>query len=391
MRAEEAAKRFNWVRIAEDGILEFYCDHSMLSALRQCEAYFELSYVKQPQPGHNFRFVERNWALEFGQWFHSCMEAFYWHEYNKFQRSLNPEFKIQVQNYAPAGDLAEWYNSISKGTFIGRGLKLWTEMKMDDFHNHRNYKTLGGAEGALALLSDYHAIYGDGKERMRVIGIEKPFGLKKEVPIIDLDVIQETPLPIPKWLSGYYRAYLSGRLDLIIDDGISIMPVDHKSTAFFDGNEATKFIPHDGMHGYVYACDHMLRNLGITDKKCSKIMINHVCLQQKDKNEKKNGLIVGVTHNPEMRFTRSKNTYTPEMLEEFRLRQAATFDVLYQLIILERPPQWNTGACNNLYYKECPFKTVHGITPSMRDTVLNAQYKIVEEWNPFYESKAEVI
>jgi hypothetical protein len=431
MQIQDAAKRFSWIKVGDDGIAEFYCDHSMLSALRMCESYFQLQYLSHP--GKRFSLSERNWNLDFGSWVHATLELFYFYEYKKLRtlvsndptcfncnhpRSWHSASPIGCRGYnlRPSSKLPEWaYSSttdlkvscscnkfvawdyIPKGTFIAHGSKLWTKMQMDQYEHNPNFKKLGGEIGALALLSDYYAVYGGGKERLRVVGIELPFGLGKEVPIIDVDCFSNSNLEKHfSWLLNQkhmLRAYLTGRIDMLFDDLISLALMDHKSTAFFDGSESTKFTPHDGMLGYVYAGNCLVNKLkakGVMsrDKNCNRMIVNHICLQQKDKNDKLNNAII---LRPEMRFTRSPLTFAPEQLLEFRVRQAATFNALYELVINERPAQWNTGSCNNFYHKDCVYKPIHSLTPSARDTIIKAQYKVLEEWTPFHESKTEII
>jgi hypothetical protein len=383
MQPSELAKKFNFVKVGEDGIPEFYCDHSLLSSLRVCESYFMLSHIE------NRRFVSRNWNLEFGQWLHSTLEVFYWHEYNKLHKINNPDFKTK-------NDDPEDYKSISKGKFLACGLQLWDDMKMEEFKGkHKAFETLKGVIGAAKLLSDYWTVYGDGKERLRVVGIELPFGRDKEVPIVDTHISATEFGDNYSWYSGIYRAFLTGRIDLMVDDLISIMPFDHKSTAFFDGSESVKFTPHDGMMGYAYAADKLVRRL-FSNKRVSKVLVNHIALNDnsskvdKEASSGKAKDFRVYDFEPSRRFTRTPISYTPEQLEEYRLRQAASFDVLYQLLVLERPPQWNTGSCNNMYYRECPFKALHAQTPKQREDTLRNMYRLVEQWNPFYESKAEV-
>lgn len=398
MKAEELAKRYNFVKVAEDGVVEFYVDHSILSALRNCEAYFELTYLR------NVRSRARNWNFDFGSWLHASLEVFYHHEFKKLRRVLYGEndcalcghpisiHPIHTEEGFLSCETPTQWDSISKGTFIAQGLKLWDKMQMDYFvDKHKNFKVLGGDVGAAKLLSDYWNVYGEGKERLRVVGIELPFGRNKEVPIVT-----DSQPDNSHWSSGPYRGYLTGRIDLLIDDMVSISPMDHKSTAYFDGSESTKFMPHEGMQGYVLAADHMLKILGITDRRASRVVMNHVALQDssnakdKDASRGKPASMAKYEYDPARRFTRSFISYTPQQLEEFKIRQAASVDILYQILVLERPPVWNTSICTSMYHKECPFKDVHALAPHLREDRLKAMYEVVEQWNPFYESKAEI-
>jgi hypothetical protein len=392
MTPEAAARKFPFVKIAEDGVLEFYCDHSILSSLRTCEQYFVETHVR------NVRGVARNWNFDFGTWLHTTLELFYHYEFKKFRRLIGADNDCQAcgrewisHNPTPECEHFLPWDSIPKGKFIAYGSKLWDDMKMDYFQDKtKMFKTLDGQIGALKLLSDYWNVYGQGHERLRVIGIEVPFGRNKEFPIRD---------DASDWLSskfaGPYRAYLTGRFDQLVEDGIGIAAFDHKSTAFFDGSEASKFSPHDGMQGYAGVAGHMAMQIA-PEKATPRVIINHICLTDttNKKPQDKHLLVADPllrVYEPNTRFTRTTHTYTPSQIAEFKLRQAATFDALYQLIILERPAQWNTGNCNDMYHKECPFKGVHGLTPELREQVFNNQFTIVESWNPFYESKVEIL
>lgn len=419
MQPEELAKKYNFVTVGEDGVIEFFCDHTLLSSLRACEQYFVDTHLKR------YRHKDRNWNLDFGQWLHATLELFYHYEYKKYQRVSNelnecarcgmakeqhPVSIVSVRTgeRKECESLVEW-DSIPKGIFLAHGMMLWDKMEMDYYKDrHKMFKMLDGQLGALKLLTDYWNVYGEGKERLRVVGIEMPFGRDKEVPIVDnireinsfnndFDAarsagVTEKDYPRLLWSSGPYRGYLTGRFDQIVDDGISLAAFDHKSTAFFDGGEASKFMPHDGMQGYVYALNCMVEKL-YPGKLANKMLINHICLQDKsnEKDEPSRKRNVPTHYVPALRFTRSTLTYTPEQLEEYRKRNAATFDVLYQILVLERPAQWNTGSCNDMYHKECPFKSVHAITPTVREDIMNKQLIQVAEWEPYYESKAEII
>lgn len=395
MTPELAAKKFPFISIGDDGILEFYCDHTLLSSLRVCEAYFVETHLK------NLRHAERNWNFDFGSWLHASLEVFYHYEYKKMQRVLGKENNCQVCNidweHHPTNECQTFvpWDSITKGQFIGVGLKLWEKFKMDYFKDrHKNYKLLDGALGAAKLLSDYWGVYGHGNERLRVVGIEIPFGRAKEFPIRKYDLNYEGSRLIRTWHSGPYRAFLTGRFDQLIEDGIGIAPFDHKSTAFFDGSESTKFMPHDGMQGYAAVAASMVEKFDPA-KATPRVIMNHICITDTSnvKNTEK-AKEFGPNYrdyDPNKRFTRTVITYTPSQIAEYIRRNEATFDALYQILILERPAQWNTNSCNNMYHKVCPFKGIHDKTPELREQIMNNQLVKVESWNPFYESKSEII
>lgn len=340
MNLKEATQKYKWIKEGSDGVCELYCDNMMLSSLRQCEAYFAESIL------NNIRGNARAWSLEFGQFMHHCLEFF-----DAFENGSAEDYQVQ------------WLTQCKE---------LWYETyKLEEFADRKQYKSLKGWPGAQLLLMQYHQIYGEGKERLRTVGTELSFGKDKEVPLQDDEYATEE--------SGVrFRAYYTGRLDRIVDNGTTIGPLDRKTTAYFDGSESGDFKPHEGMQGYVYALQHLVNRITKGEaarqgRLCNSIIIDHISLKE--------------TKEPYERFKRSVKTYTPQEMERWRLRQLSTFSRLYDIVINERTPDWNTAVCNYMYYHQCPYKTLHEVDELQRPIVLSQFYQITQPWSPYKEDE----
>ena len=166
--------------------------------------------------------------------------------------------------------------------------------------------------------------------------------------------------------------YYCGRIDLVVDDGSIIGPMDHKTTSYFDGTEGSGFKPHDGMQGYVYAFQKMLpEELRAQGRTCNSIYINHVSLQT-------------VKDDPtgSKRFKHSIISYTPAEMEEWRLRQVRTFTDIYRHVILEEPIYWDTERCGSWFgFQDCPYKILHEAAPGSREVIAKSNYVQLEQWS----------
>src|SRR5882672_1698268 len=115
-------------------------------------------------------------------------------------------FELYYRDFRrPDFDVTKWATE--------RTLKEWNEMKMDVHAEHKEYKLIGGVHGLIGMLIQYSVVMTPVNEKLRVLGSEISFGKAKEVPLYqgpDLEI------------------YLSGRMDLIVDDGFFICPMDHK-------------------------------------------------------------------------------------------------------------------------------------------------------------------
>lgn len=359
MTNEQAVKQYpHFLKLGDDGVLEMYLDNQMLSTYRKCAGAFVESHLKHTH------FKGRAWSLIFGQYFHKCMEYFY-----QGQRA-NWEGQWEINS---CGDLVGLVDSIllkriitmDYANFVQLCLDTWKEYNLDEFADQKQYKTFDGVDGAILLFSQYFKTHFHN-ERYRYVGWELSFGKAKEVPIGFLPRITDTgSLIIHEEL---VRFYYCGRIDLIIDNSSVIGPMDHKTTAYFDGNESSKFKPHDGMQGYVYSVQKMLGDgFAESGRQCNSIIINHVSLRpEKDLRA---------------RFKHSIKSYTPGEMQEWLGRQQDTFKKIYELVVLERPPNWNTENCNSWYYsRPCGYKIIHELPESSRDNIRKQFFEIKEPW-----------
>lgn len=347
MTIEEAAAKFHWFNIGDDGVVEMFLDHHALQTFRMCEASFELSMMA------NIKSKGKSWNLEFGIVWHSAVEEFY--RAKKEERYNN----------------AEW---------LAYCFRLWQEANLDEFEWHKMFKVLGGAYGYIAMCGQYADHFSAEVDRLRVIGIEIHFGKKREVPLGDFEVLE-----YGKWISpenhGYealycgnkVRCYLTGRIDFLMDSGSAIGPLDHKTTAHFRGQNPTNgYDPQEGMTGYIFATKRILQHSFpelLEARKVDRIWMNFAQITpEKEANA---------------RFRRTPVFKTDFQLEEYRKRQLRTFHKIYDMVILGERPDWNTAVCNNMFHSECQFRNLHRQnTSAAMLQVLNSDFIVAPPWNP---------
>ena len=337
MTIEQAVSKFHWIKIGEDGVVEMYLDHHSLSTFRSCEAGFELSMMA------NIKGKHKSWNLEFGILYHKMIEEFY---------------------------IAQRDNVFNINVWLAQAVRLWQEAELDNqFEEHKMYKVLGGLYGFIAMLGQYANHFAVEADRLRVIGIEITFGKKKEVPLGEFKVVDNN------YILGFntpIRCYLTGRIDFLMDNGSSIGPLDHKTTAFFKGNPANSYDPQEGMTGYVFATKFILESRFpelLTGRKVDRIWMNFAQITP-DADALK-------------RFKRVPVFKTEFQLEEYRKRQLRTFHKIYDMVIGGERPDWNTAVCNNMFHNECQYRNLHRQnTSSSMLNVLNADFIVAAPWNP---------
>ncbi len=335
MFTNEQLERINKVpelcRINADGFLELYANNSILSSLRKCEAYFVERYLN-----HRVPIGQSNWNLEFGSWLHATIEYLYKKIYNK--------------------------ESISSLEFLEYGTMTWAELEIDNFKSDKRYIDFGGLKGALVILKQFYEIW--HTDNTNIIAIETGFGYGKEVPIISPTNPSDRFFP--------FNAYLCGRPDVIVHNGHNIGVLDWKTTAYFDGYEHTKYKPYDALAGYIYAMNHIIRTK-YPDLLKAGLTVDTawvICISKR------------VTSTTQNRFTKFPVKYTPSELHEYRNRQIETFVRMYDIIVNNRAPQWDTSHCNNDYYRPCTFKILHELPPEHREMVLNGRFTIDTSYKP---------
>jgi hypothetical protein len=339
MTIDEAVSKYHWFKRREDGVIEMFLDHHALATFRSCEASFELSMMANIRPLH------KSWNLEFGILFHKMIEEFY------------------IAKRDDKFEIASW---------LQLAVGLWQEYNMDEqFSEHRMYKMLGGVYGFIDMLAQYADHFAAEVDRLRVIGIEISFGKKREVPLGAFDLIN----PEPQFTLGSKTivcCYLTGRIDFLMDSGNAIGPLDHKTTAFFKGNPANSYDPQEGMTGYIFAVQNIMKKsfpelLG--QRKVDRIWMNFAQISP--------------CSDPLQRFKRVPVFKTDWQLEQYRLRQLRTFHKIYDMLILGEHADWNTSVCNNMFHNECQYRNLHRQnTNDAMIQVLKSDFKIAPSWDP---------
>ena len=344
----------------EDGILEIYCDNHILSSYRKCPGFFVESIINNRQT------TGRNWSLEFGKYFHNCMEYFYQAQRDNWEKTWPIDMDIAIsQNLENFMKICGNYWHKYDLNYFSQD--LWYDKKSKKNIPHPSFTKLGGYIGAFNLFLQYYNTHFQ-QERLRVVGTELSFGRAKEVPIVEYS---KQDIQKCEWIRYFnFNAYYCGRIDLLVDDGNIIGPMDHKTTSYFDGTEGNDFKPHDGMQGYVFAAQKMIPKESVEQGRlCNSIFINHICL-------------TNTGNDPTNRFKRSIKTYTPAEMSEWQSRQVRTFTDIYRTVILEEPVFWNTENCNGKYGYDCMYKELHNLPPLSREVYAKTNFVTnIKQWS----------
>lgn len=339
-RAQALASSYAWFNLAEDGFIELTLDNHMMQSFRGCEAYFVESFLGR------YGSSSPVWFLHLGTAVHKMMEIYY--TYRK-----HPMFSLD-----------RW--------ILGCGKKIWYALNMDQFSKVPEYEVLGGLVGFGGLLIQYATYYNHDNERFRVVGTELYFGKGREVPLFNgSDWRSLSPYP--------FRLYLAGKIDLLVDDGESICPIDHKTSKNFMGkNPQLNYEINDGLTGYVYAARKLVQQFNLLSpeqklnrKPSNKIWMNYlqIALPPKDKTNAD-------------RFKRMPLYKTDQQLEDYRLRQIQTGRTILNLLLNpEILPSYNTMMCSNWMHRDCPFKQVHRLDTTSAGIILNSAF-VRHEWKP---------
>jgi hypothetical protein len=306
-------KKLPWLSFSEaTRTYDFVIDNHLLSTYRACPDAFFLQNVE----GYHKRGITseatRNWFLEFGILFHKMIETYY-------KTYKMPEFQI-----------AEWAG--------GQLYALWHEMKMDVFLQEPELKNMGGLLGIGGLFALYATRFSAENEKLRIIGTEVAFGKNHEVCLHE-DYIM--------------RIFLSGRMDIICDDGYFIQPMDHKTMGRFQGDPLDKFLIDEGPTGYIFALNSILKTLVpeelILKRSCNRILMNLI-----SKSTPKDA--------PADRLRRLPIYKSTFQLEQYRIRQVITCENLLDDVMrysMGIPLRRDTDRCTNWFRGKCPFFDVH--------------------------------
>jgi len=287
-------------------------DNHLLQTYRNCSQHFVYGNVFGLQK-KGIRVEgerQRSWYLDFGILLHKMFEIYY----QDFRK--------------PGFDLWPWATD--------RAVAEWHEAKMDEHCEHKEYKLIGGMHGFVGLLAQYGTVMTPQNEKLRILGAEVSFGRNGEVPL---------------YIGEEIEIYLAGRMDLIVDDGYFICPMDHKTMGTFRGDPGLQFETEEGPVGYIFALSKILPTLvpeeQLLKRDCSKILMN--LIQKKP------------TTNPEERFKRVPIRKSAEQLEAYRNRMINTVHHLVddmELVAAQMPVPRNTTACVNWHYGVCDYRDV---------------------------------
>ena len=284
-------------------------DNHLLSTYRNCPQHYVNRHIQGiRRKAVKTEHAERIWFLEFGICLHEMLELYY----KNFRK---PDF-----------DMLEFATKVAS--------KLWVAREMGEFAEEKEYKALGGLIGFTGLLVQYATILSPQNEHLRVLATEVSFGKNLEV-------------KLGSSLMGFCDFYLSGRIDLLVDDGYFICPLDHKTKACFKG-ELLDHLTDEGPTGYIYALKQILPSLVPEDmilkRDCSKILMNYISK--------------ATTTDPSARFKRIVIRKTEWELEQYRHRMISTCNKLFEDVlayVLEFPVDRNTMACMNWMRRQCTY------------------------------------
>jgi len=340
MTPQEAAERYPWVKYdPKNNILELFLDHQMLSTLRLCEIKFTTEHIHNIRPnGH------KAWALVWGAWVHYCLEKYYEHIKNNDGKPPDP---------------MGW---------LAYAKEKWVELKIDAYKDIEDkYTDVGGWDGACSFLVQYYAFYME--QRLRVVATEIPFGFDREVYLgrFNLEVGINHFLEV--------RCYLTGRIDMLVDNGYMIGPVDHKNTHMFKGDEWDKFNPQDGITGYIFGTNTILKKyFPEWTKPCLNGWIFHLQAHHAAKNRK--------TGEIRPRFKASRIDKMPSQLDDYVARNIESFKRVAALLFGDKIPEWSTTSCHNIYNRDCEYLQIHKQPREEWGYQIQQFYHIAQPWNP---------
>jgi hypothetical protein len=330
------AEKLPWLSIDPYNIPVIILDHHALATFRVCPEKFKLEFVD------GYHGTGRVWFLDFGILFHSMVEDYY---------------NLKIKNSKI--DIKEWaFSAVPKWDAMGM------EFYATSFNGkpHKDYIKVGGVQGFVALLLQYGFHFSVENERLRVIATEIYFGKGREVPI-------EFNVSV--------KLYLSGKMDLLIDDGRSIGPMDHKTVGDFQGkSQVSKYDCHEGMTGYLYAAREIVKSYNLDfNRIVNKIWMNFIQVKPEEDATK--------------RFSRMPIFKTDWQLEQFRLRQIRTMYDIYNMLYDEVPAYWNTSACKSYMHGDCSFYHIHRLgSEEEMNKLLNIDFAR-GIWNPENTTEGE--
>src|SRR6185437_11722110 len=302
----------HWIHLNPNtGIYELILDNQMMSDYRQCASYFVESHIN----GLALRGGGKPWPLLFGEVFHYMIESYY----KQFR-----DIKFDIQDWA-----------------VSQASAKWNELDLDQHRDHKEYKSMGGLMGFVGLITAYAIRYSAENERLRVIATEISFGHGKEVHLGNIETDHIT-FDIP-----FLQCYLSGRIDLLVDTGDSICPLDHKTMGSFRFDPSEKYAQDEGPTGYIYAVDKMIPSIlppsAMLNRSTNKIIMNYISKEIPKEKE---------------RFKRESIYKTTEQLETYRRRMLVTQEKIFRDLVAfanGTSTDRDTSKCKNWFMHDCTY------------------------------------
>lgn len=347
------SQKIHWLKISPNGVPELYLDNHALQTFRMCEAYFVELFI------NHIGGEGRVWFLELGTAVHKMLEIYY------------------NQRHSPSFSIPSWATVYGTRIWHALDMEYWATAPKE--YDQKKYKTLGGLMGFIALMMQYATHFSVENERLRVLGAEIYFGKSKEVPLS----VDELP----------FRLFLSGKIDILIDDGETICPMDHKTMNRFDGNPLIDYEIHDGMTGYVFAARKILEKYNQTNK-TGGLPISPLARKPTNKILMN---FISITSNERMslsdRFKRFPLYKTEQQLEDYRLRQIRTASNIFDLLLSNFPsivPTYDTSRCTNWMYSTCPYQNLHRVDSFAQEVIRKNNFIQIKEWNPEEPTKEDL-
>jgi hypothetical protein len=222
------------------------------------------------------------------------------------------------------------------------------------------------ALGPILMAVQYYATYAEQDFRdWKIIGAEKPFGRANEVMIGEDDKVV---------------VYYMGKPDLVIYEKSTdqLMPLDQKTKDYVDKHEDRKWKPNSQLAGYVYACQHMVRELGY-DRPVDRCLVS-VCGRKLPAKPRKKG------ESPKPRFKRVRATYSVQEIEEWRSTIMKKARRLRHALEFNEVTRVDGFLCH--LFAGCDYRRVCAVPDGTRDIVIRSDYVQVKPWSP-YEKEDE--
>ena len=346
--------------VLPDGRYHFRFDHHLINNFNTCDRYFKFKHI--PDSDDGMVWTGRGWssAIQVGIWWSNLMELFYREmSFGEFPTSNSMQkFAADTWTKRTCKECrrdADEHDGLDH-PFDGQSMNVDFVKNDPDY-----YDKFKGADGALLMALEYYNAFAaiDYKD-WTIIGAEKGFGLKGEVVVGEDDTV---------------KVEYTGRPDLVVLENSSqkVLPLDHKTKDSIPGNADRLFKPHPQTAGYIFACNRMAHDLGLSTQATDKCIVR-MAARIRPTDKPRDGV-------RKPRFKNIYPVYTASELAEWqrdimakarRLRTAIEKD---EFIPRE-------SACH-LFYNGCQFRGVCSTAPESRGLVLKSNFTKIKAWSPY--------